>query len=391
MISKKVKNNGVLKSKMPTKANSFFRTVPQIKPSIDQKEVDEIIKVVRSTYITEHQATRNFEASFRKMTGAKHVIAVFNATVGLYTALKALGVGPGDEVIVPDLTFVATANSVIMAGAKPVFCDVDLKTFNIDPKEILKKITKKTKVIMPVHLYGQPADMDQISKIAKKYKLFVVEDSAESVGATFNGKYAGTLGDIGVFSFYANKIMTTSEGGLILTNNDDYAERCVILKNHGRVKPGTFIHPHVGFNFKFTDLQAAIGLAQFKKFPRMMKEKEKVMRWYKAGLKEVKEVEFPWIDSRCNPVIWFINILVPNAKELIAHLGDHGVETRSFFPPLHVQPCYSKALTKGKFPNADRLYHAGVSLPSSSSMTKEEVDYVCQGIKTFFASRKRSL
>ncbi|KKT75218.1 MAG: DegT/DnrJ/EryC1/StrS aminotransferase [Candidatus Peregrinibacteria bacterium GW2011_GWA2_44_7] len=243
---------------------------------------------------------------------------------------------------------------------KPVFCDVDLKTFNIDPKEILKKITKKTKVIMPVHLYGQPADMDQISKIAKKYKLFVVEDSAESVGATFNGKYAGTLGDIGVFSFYANKIMTTSEGGLILTNNDDYAERCVILKNHGRVKPGTFIHPHVGFNFKFTDLQAAIGLAQFKKFPRMMKEKEKVMRWYKAGLKEVKEVEFPWIDSRCNPVIWFINILV-------------------------------KALTKGKFPNADRLYHAGVSLPSSSSMTKEEVDYVCQGIKTFFASRKRSL
>jgi perosamine synthetase len=361
--------------------------VIQIMPWIDEAELEEITKVIKSTFITEKNATREFEANFQELTGAKHVIAMFNATVALFSALKAVGVGPGDEVIVPDLTFVATANSVIMAGAKPVFCDVDKQSFNIDPDEIEKKITDKTKCIMPVHLYGQCADMDRIMEIAKKHNLAVVEDAAETVGAKFNGQAAGTFGDIGVYSFYANKIMTTAEGGLILTNNDELADNCKILKNHGRIKAGTFIHPHVGFNFKFTDLQAAVGLAQFKKLPTMMTNKQQVLKWYKQYLEGVDGVEFPWQDPRAENVIWFINLLTPNvpSSKLAEHLKANEIETRSFFPPLHTQPCYDDELSAGDFPNSDWLYEHGLSLPSSYNLTEEEVKYVCDKIREFFA------
>ncbi|MBI2453295.1 DegT/DnrJ/EryC1/StrS family aminotransferase [Candidatus Peregrinibacteria bacterium] len=280
--------------------------IPQVLPFINESEVREITRVVRSTFITQGKATRSFEEKFQKLTKTKFAIAVFNATVGLYSALKALDIGPGDEIIVPDLTFIATANAVIMAGARPIFCDIDRKTFNLHPGFIEKFINKNTKAIMPVHLYGQPADMDEIMKIAKKHKLFVIEDAAESVGARFRGKYVGTFGDIGVFSFYANKIMTTAEGGLILTNNPLLAKKCLALRNHGRIATGTFIHPYIGFNFKFTDLQAAIGLAQFKKLPKMNAKKQKILDWYRYFLKDVKDISFPYVDPRCSCVIWLI-------------------------------------------------------------------------------------
>lgn len=360
--------------------------VIQIMPWIDEAELEALAQVIRSTFITEHQATRTFEENFQKLTGAKHAIAVFNATVGLYTALKALDVGSGDEVIVPDLTFVATANACIMAGGIPVFCDVDRRSFNMDPEAMERKITPRTKVLMPVHLYGQCADMDRIMKIAQKHNLKVVEDAAEVVGAKWNGQAAGTFGDIGVYSFYANKIMTTAEGGLILTDNDELAQKCKILKNHGRVESGTFIHPYVGFNFKFTDLQAAVGNAQFKKLPQMMKDKEQVLAWYKKHLSGVEGVEFPWKAPQAENVIWFVNIVTPAlpSKQLSEHLAEHDIETRSFFPPLHQQPCYDATLIAGEFPNADWLYEHGLSLPSSHNLTEEEVKYVCRHIRDFF-------
>lgn len=360
--------------------------VLQIEPWIDEAEAEELLKVIRSTFITEHAATAEFEENFKTLTGAQHAIAVFNATVGLYTALKALGIGAGDEVLVPDLTFVATANAVIMAGATPVFCDVERNSFNIDPAVIEEKITPRTKAIMPVHLYGQSADMDRILEIARRHGLKVIEDAAESVGATFNGKYVGTLGDIGVFSFYANKIMTTAEGGLLLTESKELADQCMILKNHGRTEKGTFVHPHVGFNFKFTDLQAAVGNAQFKKLPKMMERKREILKWYREALADVPEVEFPWQDPRCSNVIWFINILTPTVPslELQSHLEKGEVQTRPFFPPLHTQPCYGPELTQGNFPNATWLHAHGLSLPSGVGLTREQVNHVAEGIREFF-------
>ncbi len=237
----------------------------QIQPWIDDSEMHELMKVVQSTFVTEASLTKEFEQMTRDLTKAKHAIAVANGTLGLFCALKALGIGIGDEVIVPDLTFIASANAIIMAGAKPVFCDVEINTLCIDIEKAKSKVTANTKAIMPVHLYGQSADMVKVLNFAKENNLKVIEDAAQGVGVLFEGKHVGTFGDIGILSYYGNKTITTGEGGIILTNDDELAKICYRLKNHGRDTKGTFIHEHIGFNFSFTEMQAALGVSQMKK------------------------------------------------------------------------------------------------------------------------------
>ncbi|MRG46923.1 aminotransferase class I/II-fold pyridoxal phosphate-dependent enzyme [Chitinophaga sp. SYP-B3965] len=366
--------------------------IPQIQPWIDDAELQELTRVIASTFITEAALTKEFEQMTQQLTGAKYVIAVANGTVGLYCALKALNIGAGDEVIVPDLTFIATANAVIMAGATPVFCDVESKTFCIDIASAKSKITAKTKAIMPVHLYGQSADMPAVMKLAGEHGLKVIEDAAQGVGVLLDGKHAGTFGDIGILSYYGNKTITTAEGGIILTNDEELAKKCYRLKNHGRDTKGTFIHEHIGFNFSFTELQAAIGVAQMKKLDKIIARKKEIHDKYEQELAGIPGFESLYVNPAVRPVFWFTSYWVEKLEELAEFLKNNGVQTRRFFYPLHLQPCYQDpslgiAADPEDFKATTNAYNHGLSLPSSYLLTTEEQDTVIKKIKEFYADR----
>ncbi len=357
--------------------------LPQIEPWIDEEELKQLAEVIKSTWITENKKTEEFENGIKKLTGAKYALSFCNGTMALYAAQKALGIKDGDEVIVPDFTFIATSNSVIMAGAKPVMVDVDKRTFNMDASKIEAAITPMTRAIMPVHIYAQSADMDAIMKVAEKHKLPVIEDAAQGAGVYFNKRHTGTFGDIGMLSFYGNKTITTGEGAMLVTNDEKLYKKCWQLKNHGREVKGTFIHPHIGFNFGFTEMQAAIGIAQLKKLPKILERKKAISDGYRELLKDVKEVEFTHIDERGKPAHWFTSILIDDVKGLAKHLEKNGIQTRRFFYPLHMQPCY-KDMIKGSFPNSEWAYNHGLSLPSSVMLKDEQIRFIAEKIREFY-------
>jgi len=352
------------------------KMIPQYRTYLDEKEIEGLIDVIKSGWVGEGEKTKLFEEKIIDLIKTKYAISVSNGTIALFIALKALGIKINDEVILPDLTFIASANSILMAGAKHVFVDVDKDSFNIDPSLIEEKITDKTKAIMTVHLYGKPAEMEKINKIAKKNNIFVIEDAAEAFGAKYNDKPVGSLGDISCFSFFANKNITTGEGGMITTNDDKLAKKCRIIKDQGRTKKGSHVHPYFGFNARFTDLQAAIGLAQLSKFNKILKIKKEHQALYESLL---PNIEFPL--KKNGEVIWFTNILVDNPEGLQKFLFKNSIEARRFFIPLHKQPFYS---LKGNFPNSDYLYDHGLSLPSYVLLKNEEIEYICKKINEFY-------
>jgi len=357
----------------------------QIEPWIDAGELAELQKVVKSTFVVEHELAAEFEGMTREMTGAKHAIAMCNGTMALYVCLKAMGIGEGDEVIVPNITFVATANAVILAGAKPVFCEVTEDTFCIDMGFADNLITRKTKAIIPVHLYGQSADLDLIMPFAKKYRLAVIEDAAQGVGVKFNNKHVGTFGDMGILSYYGNKTITTGEGGVVLTNNDELAKLAYRLKNHGRDEKGTFIHEHIGFNFSFTEMQAAVGVSQMKKLPKIIEKKNHINEVYLNELSDISGIDAVSIDERCEPVFWFTSFLADDADKLAAYLKEKGIQTRRFFYPLHMQPCYQEKFSSNKnFKISEDIYRRGISLPSSYCLTDKEQKCVIEAVKGFY-------
>lgn len=357
----------------------------QIQPWIDEAELMELKRVVESSYVAEHELTKEFEQMTCEMTNARYAVAVTNGTVALFCCLKALNIGHGDEVIVPDMTFVATSNAVIMSGATPVFCDITMDTFCIDPLKIESLITSKTKAIIPVHLYGQSADMDSIMDLAQKYNLKVVEDAAQGVGVKFNGQHVGTFGDMGILSYYGNKTITCGEGGMILTNTHDLAVECYRLKNHGRDQKGVFIHEYIGYNFSFTEMQAAVGIAQMKKLPKIIERKQQIHDNYLRFLSDLDRFRPVYIDPRCTPVFWFTSFLSDDTDELGEYLASEGIQTRRFFYPLHMQPCYQNMkLDADFFPLSKQVYKQGISLPSSYLLTNEQIAYICQKIREFY-------
>lgn len=357
--------------------------IPQIQPFIGEEELREVTEVIKSNWVTEGKKTKIFEEKIADLCDVKHAIAVSNGTIALYMALKVIGISEGDEVLVPDLTFIASSNSVLMAGGKPVFVDVDKKTFNINPDEIESNITDKTKAIMPVHLYGTAADMDEICRIAKKNDLYIIEDAAQGIGVKFRGKHVGSFGEMGCLSFYGNKTITTGEGGVILTNDDEFAVECYKLKNHGRKVKGIFIHDDIGYNFSYTDLQAALGIAQLSKLDMIISRKREIYNMYRKELIALNKVSFPYLDPMCSPVFWFTNILVSDASALKDYLAEQGIETRRFFYPLHMQPCYNYNNVKD-FPNAVNAYEHGLSLPSYVSLRDSDIIFVCNKIKEYY-------
>ena len=286
-----------------------------------------------------------FEQMFAEFCGASHAIAVSNGTSALHLALVAAGLGPGDEVIVPALTFVVPANAVTYTGARPVFADVDPDTWTLDPVDVERRLTSRTRAIIAVHLYGHPADMDPLLEIARARHLLVVEDAAEAHGAQYKGRRVGAIGHVGCFSFYGNKIISTGEGGMLVTDDAALAERAVVLRDHAMVKKPYYFHTAVGFNYRMTNLQAAVGCAQLEEIDTILQRKREVTRGYMRGLAAVLGLSLPKQAPWAENVYWMYSILVESQfgmtrDAVMEALGERGIDTRPFFVPLNRLPIY---------------------------------------------------
>lgn len=325
-----------------------------------------------------------FEEVFAKFCGAKYAIAANNGTTALHLALVALGLKPGDEVIIPTVTYIATANAVRYCGATPVLVDVCADTMNIDPADIERKITPKTRGIIPVHLYGHPADMDAVNRIASKYGLWVVEDAAEAHGAEVNGKKVGTLGTCATFSFFGNKIITTGEGGMITTDDHELATRLRLYRGQGMDPNRRYWFPVIGYNYRMTNIQAAIGLAQMEGIETALADRERLAGWYDAELSDlIEQIVLPAQATWAKQVYWMYNIFLRHGNEnrrdqVMRDLDDMGIETRPVFYPMHVLPPYQEATS---YPVADLWSQRGINLPTHQDLTRDDVERIARSLR----------
>jgi perosamine synthetase len=360
--------------------------IPVAEPRLGEKELEYVVNCVRTGWISSQGGYVNeFEEKFSRYCGVKYGVATSSGTTALHLALAALGIGKGDEVIIPSFTMIASANAVTYTGAKPVLVDSEPRTWNMDVDKIEEKITRKTKAIMPVHVYGHPVDMDPILDIAEDRGLYVIEDAAEAHGAEYKGRKTGSLGDVGCFSFYANKIITTGEGGMLTTNNEEIAAKAEMLRAHAFSKDKHFWHRHIGFNYRMSNLQAAVGVAQIEKIDELVNARIRNAMLYNSLLEGVKGITLPPKADWAKNVYWMYSILIEDEfgmsrDSLMAKMQKDGIETRTFFYPIHVQPVYAKYYRGEKFPVADELSKKGVNLPSGATLREEEIAYVAQSI-----------
>jgi len=360
--------------------------IPQFEPLLGDEELAQLRECIETGWLTEGPKTAEFIDRLAALTGAKHVILAPNGTLALYMALSVCGIGPGDEVIVPDFTFLGSASSIALTGARPVFADINRETFNLDAEAVRQALSPRTRAIMPVHIYGQAAEMAPLLELAKQENLFVIEDAAQGIGVSYRNRHAGTLGDLGCLSFFADKTITTGEGGAILTSNDEFADRLQYFRNQGRLNRGSFIHPQMGWNFRLTDLQSGIGLAQLDRLETIIERKRQIEQLYKSRLDGLEDVEFPSAKEPQCRVPFRMNILVPDPEGLAEHLAREGVGVRRFFYPLHRQPCFNEqnSRTGGALVNSISAFDRGLSLPSSVKLTEQDIDTVCDAIDAFF-------
>jgi perosamine synthetase len=348
--------------------------IPIAKPLIGEEEKAAVMAVLGSGVIAQGPKVKEFEERFAEFVGTKHAVAVNSGTAALHVALLAAGIGPGDEVITSPFSFIATANSILYTGAKPVFVDVEDETFNIDVEKIEERITKKTKAIMPVHLYGHSAEMDAIMDLAEDNDLAVVEDACQSHGATFNGKMVGSFG-AGCFSFYPTKNMTTSEGGIITTDDKEIAERAEMIRAHGSKQ--RYVHEMLGFNLRMTDIAAAIGLCQLKKLPGFNMKRIQNAKDLTAGIKNARIIT-PVVRDGCRHVFHQYTIRVAKERDAVLDtLTKKGIGTGVYYPtPIHRQKLYKDLGYKEKFPVSERLAGEVISLPVHPSVSGEDLDYI---------------
>lgn len=352
--------------------------IPYYEPWIDDAELAQVTECIRNNWISEGEKTRQFEDRLAEMHDRKYCLAVVNCTAALMMGLKGMGIGEGDEVIAPTFTFIASINAITLIGATPVLVDVDPKTFTINLELAERAVTPKTKAIMPVHIYGHPVDIDGVMALAKKHNLRVVEDTAQGMGVKYKGRPAGSFGDVSCISFFPDKAVTLGEGGVIMTNDDTLFRELLMLKNDGRLERGIFIHDRIGYNFRITDLQTAVGLAQLDKLPKIIEGKRRNVNLYKKYLEGTEGVEFTYQDPEAYVVPHRVNIMVEDPEAYEKYLYQQGIGTRRFYYPVHKQPCYD---IKGDFPVAEHIFAHGLSLPSAPTLKEEQIMYVSDVVK----------
>jgi perosamine synthetase len=360
--------------------------IPIMEPWIDHQEIDLVMNCLKSGWISSQGGyIGEFEKAFSEFCGTRFGVATSNGTTALHLALLTLGIGPGDEVIVPALSFIATANVVVYTGARPVFAEVNEKTWTLDPSPLRSLVTDRTKAIIPVHLYGHPADMGPIMELAEEFNLWVIEDAAEAHGAEYKGKKVGSFGHMGCFSFYGNKIISTGEGGMIVTDNPEWVVKAQMLRDHGMSKEIKYWHPILGYNFRMTNIQAALGLGQMNKIEMIIDQKRRIAQMYSRGLEGVKGVDLPPEETWGKNVFWLYSILIrpetgKKRDDLIEYLHQFQVASRPVFFPMPDMPFYARG---DHFPIAQKISKQGISLPSGFSLTPENIHYIIELIKQF--------
>ena len=363
--------------------------IPQIKPFVGLEEYESMKECFETNWITEGPKSKQFVKELCDMVGTKYGVLAPNGTLALYLGLRALGIQQGDEVIVPNFTFIASATAVSMTGATPVFADVEMDSLQIDTQACEKVITPKTKAIMPVHIYGASCNMTQVMDFADRHNLLVIEDAAQAVGVNWGTKHCGSFGDVGCFSFFADKTITTIEGGFVCTDNEEIYKKLLFLRNQGRLNRGTFIHPEIGYNFRMNDIQSAIGLKQLEKKDFICARKRQNFNLYYERLKNNTNLKIIMPKKQSGFVPFRVAVIFKDkANDVSKFLTSNGIETRTFFYPLHKQPCYSDLKNDdANFLSSIELFDHGLCFPVYPEMTEEQINYICDKIEEYCENR----
>ncbi len=366
------------------------KEIPLSSPFIEKDDIKAVVDVLKTRWLSLGPKLTEFEEKFAKHIGTKYAVAVNSGTSALHIAVKALGIGPGDEVIVTSFSFVASANCVLFEGATPVFIDIESETFNIDPKKIEKKITSKTKAIIPVDVFGRPSDKEAILKIAKKHNLKVIEDSAEALGASYKGKKVGTFGDCAIFAFYPNKQITTGEGGVLVTNRKDIYELCKSYRNQGRGTDEKW-HDHVrlGYNYRLSDINCALGISQLQKIDKILKMRANVAAEYAKRLSKIKGIKVPFDSTKDLKVSWFVYVIQIDASKgvdrdkFMEELKKRGVACSDYFNPIHLMEFYKEkyGFKPGDLPVCEQVAKLTIALPFYTGMSEDDIQYVCDKVE----------
>jgi perosamine synthetase len=365
--------------------------IPLSEPDIVAEDRKAVMEVLRTPELSLGKKYKEFQNIIKKYVGVKYAVAVNSGTSGLHLIIRALGIGEGDEVITTPFSFIASSSCILFEKAMPVFVDIDEKTFNIDVSKIEEKITKKTKAILAVDVFSQPADWDELKKIAKKHNFYLIEDSAEALGSEYKGKKCGSFGDAAIFAFYPNKQITTGEGGMILTNNKKIYKLCQSMANQGRkVLNGKWLeHICLGYNYRLDEMSCALGIAQMKRIKEILRKRAKVAELYNQKLKEIKELEIPYV-APGNKLSRFVYVVKLNKKlggkkrdKIIKEMEKRGISCRDYFQPIHLQPFYKKEFgyKEGDFPVAENISKRTLALPFFNNLKEKEIDFVVKNLK----------
>ncbi len=365
--------------------------VPLSKPWVNEDDIKAVEEVMKMQYLSLGPKLPEFEQVLAEIAHRKYAVAVNSGTSALHLIIRSLGIKDGDEVITTPFSFIASSNAILFERAKPVFVDIKKDTYNIDTGLIERAITEKTKAILAVDVFGQPADWDILTEIAEKYNLYPIEDSAEAIGSEYKGKPAGSFGEAAIFAFYPNKQITTGEGGVVLTDNEDIATLSKSMRNQGRGEGASWLqHTRLGYNYRISDINCALGISQSKRLNEIVKRRNSAAKLYNEKLKDVEEVVTPYVSSDATKISWFVYVIRLSEKfakadrdNIIKLLGDKGIQSRNYFAPIHLQPFYREKFgyKKGDFPITDFVSDRTIALPFFTEITEEEIDYVVDKLK----------